>query len=462
MNDILKLKTLKQIALQLTSSEDTKPWEEKRYEPPTRVHELLDERGIANEEVEYVYPCAPGQSEFLSHGHTKDQDWTVTAIRPLHHNAEAYLDLLQKLTAIHDILRTTFACVPGHGWVGVVLRDPIVNFTTRTCKFASTDKIVDEVKKRRFVFGEPFVRYVLLRYPDGSHDLITKMDHGLWDGTSLRIFDTTVQALQLPGNPPPNTPFREFALDHWRSDKSESLQFWRQVVQDMRGSDAHVMQPRTDNVWSQVVPSELPVNELARTCGVTPATVFQGIFQLWLAAYRQDSYAAYDYLLTGRNVDLPNPQSINGVCANFLPFYLPVTSDQPLPDYFANIQDFFWQATKYGNIGLDDIYMAAGLDRSSVANRVLFLYQPFEPTDTHIEAMRWVVLAMSRSWMTQPYALMEEVHKTNDGYKLVIKYDSRVHDAEAVQIYTKRQIELLRRGCERMQQPTIVKDLQAK
>ena len=355
----------------------------------------------------------------------------MTAIRPLRHNAETYLDLLQELTTVHDILRTTYAKMSGHGWVGVVPRDPIVNFTTRNCEFSGKNKVVEEVKKRRFISGEPFIRYVLLRYPDRSQDLIIKMDHGVWDGTSFSIFDATILALQRQQEPPPNTPFKDFTLDHWRSDKSKSLDFWRDVVRGLRGSDSHVVRPRTDSVLNQVVPSDLDVKELARECGVTPATVFQSIFQLWLAKYSKEPYASYDYLVTGRNVDLPNPQSTNGVCANFLPFRLPVTPAQPLPEYFADTQDFFWQATKYGNVGLDDIYSAAGLERRAVGNRVLFLYQPFEPTNTQLEEMRWVVLAMSQSWMTQPYALMEEVHKMGDGYKIVIKYDSSVHTAEA-------------------------------
>lgn len=449
MNDVLKTGTLKGVALHLKSASGPNRAQThalKKYEPPNAIINMLEARGTQSHDIDYIYPCPPGQTEFLNQGSRDHQSWVVTAVRPFaaHHSTESYMKLIQQLTCINDILRTTFTKVPGHGWIGVVFKQPVINFAMRWCDFSEKDRIVDEIKKRRFVFGEPFVLYVMLKYPDGSQDIVIKMDHGLWDGTSLRIFDEVVLALQASGTAPKNTEFKDFAFDQWRSDKSEALQFWAKTVQEKERPLPHTTNPATNCIFNHVVDSKFDVNRLARARGITAAIVFQGVFQLWLAEMTGFGEASYDYLLTGRNVDLANPQSINGTCANFLPFRIPINRNQTLASFLSETQDFFWQATDYGNVGLSDIFTAAHVDREEMGNRILFLFQPFEPASGPQKSeMRWVVLAQSQAHMTQPYALVEEVHKTVNGYKIVIKYDDKVYTTADIEEFLKRQTALL-------------------
>ena len=89
---------------------------------------------------------------------------------------------------------------------------------------------------------------------------------------------------------------------------------------------------------------------------------------------------SFDYLLSGRNVDLPSPQSINGNLANILPFRsrLNAADDAPRPttlgSYLIETQRLFWEVTENGNHTLSAINSAAGIPRS----RALFLLQPFK------------------------------------------------------------------------------------
>jgi hypothetical protein len=448
VNDILRAETLKDTALLMSRSSEVQAIKHEAYRPPSSIYEMLNEKNIGKDDIEYIYPCPPGQTEFLDQGSKDNQNWVVTAVKPFepHHSIDSYMDLIQQLTRINDILRSTFTKLPGIGWVGVVLTRPTINFAVRYCDSSDKDRIVEEIKRERFVFGDVFVRYVLLKYPNGSRDLIIKMDHGLWDGTSLRIFDETVLALQNSPTIPKNTEFRDFIWNQWHSNKSEALEFWKKVMRGKQRTAPYATDPFTNKILNHVVDAEMDVNTFARTCRVTPATVFQGVFQLWLAEMTRTSEASYDYLLTGRNVDLPNPQSISGTCANFLPFRLPVDRNATLLSFLHETQDFFWLATKYGNVGLHDIFAAADADREKVGNRVLFLFQPFEPSSGPKRTeMRWVVLAESKSHMPQPYALVEEVHKTLDGYKLVMKYDDRVYTVHDIQAFAKSQMDLLKR-----------------
>ena len=138
----------------------------------------------------YTYSCPPGQSEFFQQGARKEKMWVLMATRPLpvNTNVEHWIEAVERLTETNDILRMTFTKVDG-AWIGVILKSPVI-----TVDFI---EISDDVEKAialnkiwesDFVFGKPFVRYVILSRPDGSKEIVTKMDHGLYDGTLLRVF----------------------------------------------------------------------------------------------------------------------------------------------------------------------------------------------------------------------------------------------------------------------------------
>lgn len=82
---------------------------EESYSPPQAIHEMLSDRHISEYDVEYIYPCPPGQAEFLHHAAKEGQRWVVTAVRPFaaHHSVGEYVDFLQRVTELNDILRST-------------------------------------------------------------------------------------------------------------------------------------------------------------------------------------------------------------------------------------------------------------------------------------------------------------------------------------------------------------------
>lgn len=86
--------------------------------------------------------------------------------------------------------------------------------------------------------------------------------------------------------------------------------------------------------------------------------VFQAPFQIWLAVRSGRADVSFDYLNTGRNVDLPNPQSIYGTCANFLPLRSHLDLQQSVKEHLLGTNTIFWDATENGNVGLEEIYRA--------------------------------------------------------------------------------------------------------
>jgi non-ribosomal peptide synthetase component F len=177
---------------------------------------------------------------------------------------------------------------------------------------------------------------------------------------------------------------------------------------------------------------------VARAHGVTVPILFQAAYQIWLAKASGQADISFDYLLSGRNVDMMDvdPQTINGTLANFLPVRCNIDFHQSLKAYLEATQDMFWAITENGNVGLNEIYDAANLSRDTARNNCLFLYQPFQPSANSAEelATRWLVMAQSKVRMFQPYALVVEVSKApNNEHRLTVMYDSGVFEQDAVQ-----------------------------
>lgn len=421
----------------------SKPAEE--FHAPGELSELISAAGLnQSSQVQDIYPCPPGQSEFLTQGARPESYWCLMAIRPLGYSqqrAEKWVELTGQLTRTNSILRSTFTRCQGK-WYGVVLRDaePVVDYHSFSTA-EERDSIILSIWNHKFTFGGSFIRYAILHdLSSGKYEVLTKMDHGLYDGTLLRVFGAHFQSYQRGEEPRDFTTYEEFASHIWQINQTQkTLDFWtgpdKRPTRFQYPGQKH---PQTRAAMFRTI--HLNFDEFTRSSGVTVAIMFQTVFQMWLSLRSGESDVAFDYLTTGRNVDLADPQSINGACANFLPMRYKVDGDMTASELLERTSDEFWQYTENGTVGLEDIFRACDATREEFSNQILFLFQPFEPAPVMAKgdwnkpaaesemALEWVVLPKSQIKIPQPYAVVCEVKKTADenGYKLSFTYDDRV------------------------------------
>jgi len=411
-------------------------------------------------EYESIYPCPPGQAEFLECGSRPESFWTLTATRKLATvtGIIEWVELIRKLTEANEILRTTFAKIEGR-WYGAVLRDSTPDVEVHEVRdIAHKRETINSVEGSNFAVGKPFIRYVILRSPDGTLEVCIKLDHGVYDGTLLRICSDQCAAIAHNKLPPKSTDFKDFALHEWRSDHTQAMSFW---LKEQRRPTGYKYPPsQSPSITSTIVHMcPTPLEAFTKQNTVSASVIYQAAFTLWLSRRSRSLDVSYDYLYTGRNVAIANPQSINGTCANFLPLrmQLPaVGSSQTGKDFVNGVQAEFWSATENGNVGLEDIYAAAATSRALSGNNALFLFQPFEvppakPSAASADATpqsdhKWIVMALSEVRMRQPYALVCEVIRTSgEAHKLRLGYDQTVFSAEEADVAAKEIGELVDR-----------------
>ncbi|GAB1205147.1 hypothetical protein APSETT445_003817 [Aspergillus pseudonomiae] len=441
VRDVLKYPALEAMADQLKGElDDVQQIKQQTFVSPSDVDAAISATGLQPTEYEYIYPCPPGQAEFLTQGAHPEALWSLMAVRKVGTNFDSiqWIDLVQQLTTTNDILRTTFTRCHGK-WYGVVLRDatPVVEIYENVSDVEQRNQIIQSLDHHRFVFGQPFIRYAILHLSTGETEIVTKLDHGLYDGTLLRIFGEHFEAYQRDAVLERFTSFKEFAFHIWQMDKSRTLSFWKEstkrpIAFEFPSGSAN--EPRINSVHVHTI--KLEFDTFAKATGATVSIIFQSIFQLWLALRSNQRDVAFDYLYTGRNIDLADPQTINGTCANFLPMRSAVDASMPVSEFLRQTQDEFWQYTENSTVGMDEIHEACETTREGFSNKTLFLFQPFEPViATKKQYQKWIVMAKSQVTMPQPYAVVFEVVKTADmnEYKLKFAFDKRIYAKEQVQ-----------------------------
>ncbi|KAF5704517.1 non-ribosomal peptide synthetase [Fusarium globosum] len=440
--DILQSPKLRDMASAMRKLDTEAVGKKMVFNVPENVKKAIESTGLTwHDHVEYAYPCPPGQAEFLKQGARDSQMWVLQTVRRMTGVIEpdAWVKATTQLTEANDILRTTWLEASPGNWVGVVLRDAQPSITT--LPMDSEDGMSDFLEafwRTRFEFGRPFIRYAIITHGDSSWDLVIKMDHAVYDGTLLRVFDQHFENI-LQGKPlPPRVEFRDFAQHAFEQDKTKALEYWKdkfthagQSSQVLKGQDlGGLSEPRVTASFKMKMDTR-GIDQVARNYGVTPSIIFQAAFTLWLARATQSDHVRYDYLLSGRNVALPDPQSINGTLANFLPIWTGMDSTEKVADLLTRLQEDFWAVTENGLVGLDDIYQKLDVSRTTHGNKVLFLSQPFDPVplDDATTRNRWLIMAKSKVRMYQPYALVVEVSKSfGDSSILKVMYDEKVFD----------------------------------
>ncbi|KAF5592231.1 non-ribosomal peptide synthetase [Fusarium pseudoanthophilum] len=447
--DILQSPKLKDMASAMRKLETEAGGKKMIFNVPGNVKEAIESTGLTwDNDVEYAYPCPPGQAEFLKQGARDSQMWVLQTVRRMAGVIEpdAWIKATTKLTEANDILRTTWLEASPGNWVGVVLRNAQLNITT--VALDSDEEMSDFLEdfwRTRFEFGRPFIKYAIITHRDSSWDLVIKMDHAVYDGTLLRVFDQHFENILQGKSLPPRAEFRDFAQHVFEQDKSKALEYWKgkfthsgQASLVLKGQDlSGVSEPRITASFKTKMDTR-GIDQVARNYGVTPSIIFQAAFTLWLARATQSDSVRYDYLLSGRNVALPDPQSINGTLANFLPIWTGTSSTEKVSDLLTRLQEDFWAVTENGLVGLDDIYKTLDVSRAAHGNKVLFLSQPFDPVplDDATTRNRWLVMAKSKVRMYQPYALVVEVSKSfGDSSILKVMYDENVFDHGMAEVF---------------------------
>jgi amino acid adenylation domain-containing protein len=220
----------------------------------------------------------------------------------------------------------------------------------------------------------PLLRCTLVRYQDGSADLILTMHHMLIDGWSMPILARDLAELYagrgagLPAAPP----YRDYLAWLAGTDESAALREWGAALDG--AAPTLIAAPTPIEAWPagrqadspQTLEFELSaalttaVRRRARVTGVTVNTVAQAAWGLALARTAGADDVVFGAVVSGRPAELPGVEDMVGLLINTLPVRVRLRPGERAGELLRRLQDEQLRLAGQHHVRLADVQQQAG------------------------------------------------------------------------------------------------------
>lgn len=224
----------------------------------------------------------------------------------------------EELVKRNEILRTVFIEHDGKN-LGVVLEELSPAFVEY-----ETDGDVEEFSKKlchldvltKMPLGSSFVKWFLVQGDNGRSCLIFRISHSQYDEICLPLILRQLSAL-YEGQEVQNTvPFSAYVGHVLRKSIPDSISYWRELLQ---GSQMSILKPDVPAEKKKHFAIERTIDISSRPRETTAATLPTAIWALTLAKRLSLRDVTFGEVVSGRNIDFPNADTVVGPCWQYIP-----------------------------------------------------------------------------------------------------------------------------------------------
>lgn len=290
--------------------------------------EIADEWKMALTSIEHILPTTRFQREslearhkvyFIFHFHGKID------CQRLQHAVQAAVDK-------YAILRTVF--IPwDESTVQITLGDATVPVEITTTDLNPVEIAGSICREDSSAPVAPGKLHTQLRLIMGSNrdSMALRLSHAQYDGISMpRLFTDIARAYQGITLSPAKVDFPEYLHSRIYNIPSQAYKFWRDLL---RGSSMTYLRsesssgsPPSHNRGS-LITSTTEVSYPPAPAGTTMATVAKAAWALCLAHMAGTHDIVFGQLVNGRNLELPEAETVVGACVNYVPVRVTLQAD---------------------------------------------------------------------------------------------------------------------------------------
>ncbi|KAH6661027.1 peptide synthetase [Truncatella angustata] len=365
VKDIFKHRTLYDMASVLREARNATPKEVAEAAKPfsllanADINRFLDIQGaLAQPEwvIQDIYPTRPLQ-QVAVYGTVKMPRYS-TRYELFHLDGdvdrERLLRSCQELVAQNEILRTVFVENEGQ-CLGVVLK----SLTAKVDEFdieGNIEKFAHNLCQTdiqtKMPLGSAFVKFMLVRGDDGRSCLIIRISHAQYDEICLVPLLRQLGALYDGLSFRPSASFSNFVYHTLNKTLPQSIPYWREVL---KGSEMSVLKP--DLPLSTRVPDAVTrtVSIAARLRDITVATLPTAAWALCLARRLGRRDVVFGEVVSGRNTDLTNVDSVMGPTWQYVPFRVKFEEGWTGLDLLDYVQHQHISSAQHEGMGLSEI-----------------------------------------------------------------------------------------------------------
>ena len=324
-----------------------------------------------------------------------------------------YEDAIKKVASVHKSFNTTFKIIDGEAKMLYKPSDIVVTHK-------AVDSVFDEVKKfvRPFdLENGPLYRFELWEDKDGAY-FAFDVHHLIFDGTSIELLlnqiDKAYAGEKIPTEALTLFDIATHEINIKETDEYKAAdEFFKGKLSDVDADSVIIADVITENyetgsgklaISSEDIFSNSVIEAFARQNGITENTLFMAAFAYTLAKFNGAKDALFCTVNNGRHDS--RLENTIGMFVRTLPLYFEIDEKQPVGEFLAYTQDYFFNTMNHDCIDMSELVHDYSLNTT-----IQFVYQA-EMLDKAKE--------IPLGELAGDIQIM--VHKINSGYKAVVNY----------------------------------------
>lgn len=265
----------------------------------------------------------------------------------------------KELVDAHPILRAVFRLTNNTVYMDVPAQSnprldvhevTIDDLENRTKQIYSTDRISP--------LGSPIVRFYLIKASPIRNRLIIRISHAQYDAFCAETIGRHLRLLYFGQQLPPTLPFHKYA----RKIQDEQIVqrskvYWRKYLKDSeipKLVERSRPGPPFDNTLDGELTRSVTEPNLRRH-GINTVVVAKAAWALTVSALCQSFDIVFGDFISGRQVDIPNIDTVIGPCVNFTPVRVRLSPTMTNLELMKQIQGDLISAIPHESLGFKQI-----------------------------------------------------------------------------------------------------------
>ncbi|EEH02753.1 nonribosomal peptide synthetase [Histoplasma capsulatum G186AR] len=260
----------------------------------------------------------------------------------------------QELISRNEILRTIFV-KSGGSCFGVVIEElqlPLDEYQIDGDLTAFAEQLCGLDIQTVMPLGSPFIKFFFVQSSSGLSCLIMRISHAQYDEICLPILLRQLSALYEGELVPAGLPFSSFVHHIVRNNIPQSIEYWRRLLQ---GSSMSVLRPSTPLISKKSIFISKTFDISSRSKEITLATLPTAAWALCLARRLSLRDVTFGEVVSGRNIDFANCDTVVGPTWQYIPVRVKFKSGWTVVDLLNFVQHQHISSTPFEGIGLKEI-----------------------------------------------------------------------------------------------------------
>ncbi|KAI0150707.1 peptide synthetase [Xylariaceae sp. FL1272] len=264
------------------------------------------------------------------------------------------LNCCQELVNRNEILRTVFVQL-ADVFYGVVLGSLPVTIDQYEIEGdinPFVHKLCDVDIVTKMPLGAPFIKFLFVKGGDSKSCLALRISHAQYDEICLVGLLRQLAALYDGVSSKEPTPFSSFVYHVVNNSIPQSKPYWRELL---RGSSMTVLRPDLPLKSKMIADITRTVSIAARSKDITIATLPTAAWALCLSRRLGLRDVVFGEVVSGRNIDLPNADSVMGPTWQYVPVRVKFEDNWTATDLLEYIQYQHIASAQHECMGLTEI-----------------------------------------------------------------------------------------------------------